>query len=416
MRPGSEYPEAQNRPMASSFLSDPDLVRGLQRRDREALACVYREYHAAVYNLCARILNDREEAKDVTQDVFLTALDRPPADVADVRLRPWLFRVATNACLNRIRGRRRSEPMEAEAFAAGGDPYEQAHLATLVGTSLAALNERYRAALVLKDLHGLDTRELAEVLEVSRPAADVLVHRARAAFRRAFAATAGGDAVAPANLAQALPVLPVPAVLQTLPAAAPPGPAMPAALDPSAATTAAVAPAGPAIAAAGSGAAAGVPSGGLLAHLGASLGAKAAVVAAGAALLAGGGTAAGKLSGDDRRVPAGKAATPSVSHHGDAGGQHEGSWIGERHRLRHGLAGHLAGHEETHAARHEPDPHAASRAHDSAGGAPDQSSDHVDTVTPDATVHEPEPSTGTTDTNGSHEGEKDGDHAASRGL
>jgi DNA-directed RNA polymerase specialized sigma24 family protein len=56
--------------MASSFLSDPDLVRGLQRRDREALACVYREYHAAVYNLCARILNDREEAKDVTQDVF----------------------------------------------------------------------------------------------------------------------------------------------------------------------------------------------------------------------------------------------------------------------------------------------------------------------------------------------------------
>ena len=79
------------------------------------------------------------------------------------------------------------------------------------------MNERYRAALVLKDLHGLGGRELAEVLEVSRPAADVLVHRARASFRRVFTGLAGEDATAPANLAVALPVLAVPAALQTLP-------------------------------------------------------------------------------------------------------------------------------------------------------------------------------------------------------
>ncbi len=162
----------------------------------------------------------------MTQDVFLKAFSKPPAATEDVRLRAWLYRVATNACFNLVRARRESEPLVAEALTAAGDPYEQARTAALIETSLSGLNERYRAALVLKDLHGLDGRELAEVLEVSRPAADVLVHRARASFRRVFAGLAGGDAVAPANLALALPMLPVPAALQALPLPAlhPPAP------------------------------------------------------------------------------------------------------------------------------------------------------------------------------------------------
>ncbi len=187
--------------------TDLELVRGLHARDRQAFACVYGDYHAAVYNLCARILGDREEAKDVTQDVFLKAFDRPPAASADVRLRPWLFRVATNACFNLVRGRRTGGPLEVEALPAVGDPYEQARSAELIEGSLAAMNERYRAALVLKDLHGVGSSELAEVLAISRPAADVLVHRARASFRRAFAALAGDGAAAPANLALVLPRL-----------------------------------------------------------------------------------------------------------------------------------------------------------------------------------------------------------------
>ena len=197
--------------------TDLELVRGLHARDPKALARVYGDYHAGIYNLCARILGDREEAQDVTQDVFVKAFSKPPAAVEDVRLRPWLFRVATNACFNLIRGRRTGDPVAAEALAASGDPYEQARTAALIETSLAGMNERYRAALVLKDLHGLEGRELAEVLEVSRPAADVLVHRARASFRRVFTRLAGDDAVVPANLALALPLLPVPAALAALP-------------------------------------------------------------------------------------------------------------------------------------------------------------------------------------------------------
>jgi RNA polymerase sigma-70 factor (ECF subfamily) len=216
-RTGSEYAGERNHLMSRPSPTELELVRGLHARDPKTLARVYGDYHAAIYNLCARILGDREEAKDVTQDVFVKAFSKPPEAAEDVRLRPWLFRVATNACFNLIRARRTGDPVVTEEFAAPGDPYEQAQTAALIETCLAGMNERYRAALVLKDLHGLQGAELADVLEVSRPAADVLVHRARASFRRVFAGLAGGDVVAPTNLALALPMLPVPAALQALP-------------------------------------------------------------------------------------------------------------------------------------------------------------------------------------------------------
>ena len=339
--------------MSSLSPTDLDLVRGLHARDPKALARVYGDYHAAVYNLCARILGDREEAKDVTQDVFLKAFGRPPAASGDVRLRPWLFRVATNACFNLIRARRGGGPIEVEALAAGVDRYEQARTAALIESTLAGMNERYRAALVLKDLHGLDGRELAEVLQVSRPTADVLVHRARAAFRRVFAGLAGDDAVAPANLAVALPALAVPAALQALPLPAASHAPLPAGAAPGPAPGG-TAGLGPLAAASGAGTAAASgagPAAGLLAKIGAAVGTKAAVIAAGAAVVAGGGVAAVKLAGNEQAArPGATGGSPGfVADHASGshpGAAHSGSdaW---RHHRRLAAAHAAAHHAET---------------------------------------------------------------------
>ena len=87
----------------------------------------------------------------------------------------------------------------------------------LVEQSLGEMNERYRTALVLKDLQGLPPEEIAEVMEVSRANADVLVHRARASFKTVFAKLAGSDATAPAALGLVLLPLSVPAALQAMP-------------------------------------------------------------------------------------------------------------------------------------------------------------------------------------------------------
>jgi RNA polymerase sigma-70 factor (ECF subfamily) len=373
--------------------TDLELVRGLHARDRKALARVYGDHHAAIYNLCARILGDREEAKDVTQEVFLKALERPPKPTEDVRLRPWLFRVATNTCLNLVRARRPGAGGDPDMMEAARDPYEQARSAALIEGSLAAINERYRAALVLKDLHGLDGRELADVLEVSRPAADVLVHRARASFRRAFTRLAGEDAVAPANLAVALPTLAVPAALQALPLG-----------------LAQLASASGAGTAAASGAA---PAAGLLTKLAAALTSKAVVVAAGAALVAGGGVAVVELAGERAApAPAARSPLPSKARDADAAldvptardawtahlravhertgdhhSGHESGHHGARHDAGHG-AGHGAGHHASHgAADHAGSSETSSTQHDggSAGSSTPGGTDHGTTATSSST-------------------------------
>jgi RNA polymerase sigma factor (sigma-70 family) len=386
--------------------NDLELVRGLHARDPKVLARVYGDYHAAVYNLCARILGDREEAKDVTQDVFLKAFSKPPAATEDVRLRPWLFRVATNACFNLIRGRRSGGPIEADALAAGGDPFEQARTAALIESSLAGMNERYRAALVLKDLHGLEGSELAEVLEVSRPAADVLVHRARAAFRRVFAGLAGEDAIVPANLALALPLLPVPVALQALPL---PGPAQappPAGAQPGAAPGAPGA-FGPLTAATATAASGAGPAAGLLTKIGAALSTKAAVVAAGAAVVAGGGAAAVKLAGDEQTVPPASAGSrPAAVHDGAAGGHSASEWDDDWHEHRHHVAARLTAHHAAESARHAAGVHDG-KAEEGTEAHQTGDEDHTSTTTRDSVTHDsttPASSDTTSAATGDHDG------------
>jgi RNA polymerase sigma-70 factor, ECF subfamily len=372
--------------------TDLELVRGLHARDRKVLARVYGDYQAAVYNLCARILDDREEAKDVTQEVFLKAFASPPAAAGDVRLRPWLFRVATNTCLNLIRSRRSDSLAEPDLMASRTDPFEQARSAALIEGALGAVNERYRAALVLRDLHGVGAKELADVLEISRPAADVLVHRARAAFRRAFAGLAGEDAVAPANLAIALPMLAVPVALQALPLPAGPLASPPSLLPPAAAG-------------AGSSAASGAgPAVGVLGKITAGLGLKAAAIAAGAVIVAGGGVAVVDLAGRTT-APASTPAAAAVTGAGPGSGQLIGAGCPGDLPVHHTLAeDHTGAHDVGH---HHGGDHAAG--HDMSSGDHAGDGSHTTSGSHDSTdSHSASGSTTTEMHTGSMSGSDDG--------
>jgi RNA polymerase sigma-70 factor (ECF subfamily) len=265
---------------------DQTLLDGLHAGQRDALERLYAEYSAPIYNLCARVVCDREEAKDLTQDVFITAFDqlRDP-DAEPVRkLRPWLYRVATNACFNHLRSRKRLDgggDALLDHAASAVDEYERAETVALVEASLGQLNERYRTVLVLKDLQGLEPAEIAAVMEVSRPTADVLVHRARASFKAVFARLAG-DVPAPAALGVVLLPLGLPAALQAMP----PFPASFA--PPSHAPVPAQAPIGHAVPMPDLSSAAGHGAAGLLAKIGAALTTKVGITAAAATVVIGG--------------------------------------------------------------------------------------------------------------------------------
>ncbi len=349
--------------MPSPPATAPDLVRGLRAGRRDAFERLYGEYHAPIYNLCARVLGDREEAKDVTQEVFIKAFDQlPQADEESFGLRAWLYRVATNACFNHLRSRRKLDgggDAGLEQAASGVDEFERARTVALVEQSLGEMNERYRTALVLKDLQGLPPEEIAEVMEVSRPNADVLVHRARASFKTVFAKLAGADAAAPAALGLVLMPLSVPAALLAMPP-------LPAGLAPVHALPS------PDIASA-----AGPAGAGLLAKIGAAVTTKAAITAAAAAVVIGGGAVAVKEGGRSDRGPAAAAAAAATVAPIGASARPASPYTAmhDRHQAGHGTPrGEHGG-----AARH-----AGSAGHDSGGGHDAATHDSTTTSTHDA--------------------------------
>jgi RNA polymerase sigma factor (sigma-70 family) len=265
--------------------SDAQLIEDLRAGRSDAFERLYADYHAPIYNLCARLVGDREEAKDLTQDAFIAAFSSPPPADARLKLRPWLYRVATNACLNHLRSRKGlggGDPALIDELPSQVDGFAQAETVALVEATLGHLNDRYRTALVLKDLQGLPPAEIAAVMEVSRPAADVLVHRARGAFKVAFAKLAGG-APAPASLALVLVPLSVPAALRMMPPVPHAVPAAHAPVTPG--------PAHPGLHLPHISSAAGPGGAGLLTKIGAALTTKVGITAAVAVLAVGGAAA-----------------------------------------------------------------------------------------------------------------------------
>ncbi len=214
---------------------DERLVDGLRRRSPEALACLHEEYAAGIYSLALRVVRHAPDAEDITQDVLLRAFERLPQD-GEVLLRPWLYRLTLNRCYDHLRwtARRPLAPPDREVTSPH-DPFEQSELQRLLEESLGDLTRRQRAALLLKDVHGLSLVEVAACLDLTPGSVEVLLARARRAFRASFkvhCAAVGRPLPRSAVGLVALPLLPLPPGLATsmpLPVAAltAPGVALP---------------------------------------------------------------------------------------------------------------------------------------------------------------------------------------------
>lgn len=145
------------------------------------------EMQSAVFNGARRWLPTRQDAEDVSQEVFVRAyraLQNYPADqIADMRLRPWLFTITLNLCRNhaRGRGRRPAQTPLGEVDRAGSESTEGAALEQVAADEwrvrLARLLPRQRDAIVLRHVVGLKYDEISEVL--TRPVGTVKsdVHR-----------------------------------------------------------------------------------------------------------------------------------------------------------------------------------------------------------------------------------------------
>jgi RNA polymerase sigma-70 factor, ECF subfamily len=314
------------------------LVSALRAGDSDAFEHLYELYRAQIYNLTLRIVQSPEDACDITQEVFIKAFRKlPDSPVTDQHLTPWLYRVAVNASYDHLRTRRIHHDIDdlgADSRAVQVDSFEQADMGRRVEQTLAALSERHRTVLVLKDIHGLRHDEIAEILGISRNAAETLLFRAREAFRVKYLELTEGQpdshnvekwSAAGIGLGLFLHQVPLPAALQGgLPFGAAVGGAGAAASGAgtgAAAGTSSGAAAGAAAGGAG-GASTGISlaAGGLLAKVGGVATAKIAAVVIAATLATGGGVAAyetGALPGAHHRLP--PNAAPAAQAHARSG-------------------------------------------------------------------------------------------------
>jgi RNA polymerase sigma factor (sigma-70 family) len=158
--------------------TDAQLALASAAGDRNAFAEIYDRYADRLHNFCVGMLRDRDGAADCVQDTFCIAATRLPQLRQPDRLRPWLYAIARNEALRRIRERRREtaadELPEAASHEPGPDTLAgRTELAGLIAEAAGGLSDRDQAILELAYHRGLDGPELAEALGVSQTTADL---------------------------------------------------------------------------------------------------------------------------------------------------------------------------------------------------------------------------------------------------
>src|SRR5688500_12829687 len=164
---------------------DQELVGRAAAGDLDAFAELVCAYEHRVASVLYRLLDDRRDVEEATQDVFVQAWRNLPQFRGESQLFTWLYRIAVNEALMRRRRKRPDVQELDERLPASPDP--EPGLQDLLVRELAALPFEYRAAVVLRDVEGLTNAEVAEALGVSVAAAKSRIHRGRMQIRDALA-------------------------------------------------------------------------------------------------------------------------------------------------------------------------------------------------------------------------------------
>jgi RNA polymerase sigma factor (sigma-70 family) len=164
-------------------MGDSELVTSIVAGDPEGLAAAYDKYAADLYSYCRSLLREPDDAADAVQDTFVIAASKLAGLRDPGRLRAWLFAVARNECLHRLKARRQATPLQDAQELPDDSPdvgagAERAETVALVRAAIGGLNDSERD-VVTQFWHGLEVAEVAAVLGVSRNHAYALFSRAR---------------------------------------------------------------------------------------------------------------------------------------------------------------------------------------------------------------------------------------------
>jgi RNA polymerase sigma-70 factor, ECF subfamily len=167
---------------------DAALMLEVARGDRKAFATLFDRHQAGVVRFCWRFVGTQAQAEELAQDIFIKLFRSAKSYQPSAKFKTFLYRVATNHCLNAMRGpaaklevtvdttERALEP--AGSATTPGESLEGKELEAVVGKALSAMSERERAAFCMCRFEGLAYKEIAVALSATEAAVKSLIHRA----------------------------------------------------------------------------------------------------------------------------------------------------------------------------------------------------------------------------------------------
>lgn len=168
------------------LLSDLRLARQASDGDRRAFEAIYKRYHQEIYRFCLSIMGRPEDAQEALQNTMVKALRALPGGRREIKLKPWLYRVAHNESIDLLRRRREGVELDSAQVSAGAEIAETVAQRERLGCLLADLDElpeRQRSALLMRELGGLDYEQIGATLESSPAVARQAVYEARLGLR-----------------------------------------------------------------------------------------------------------------------------------------------------------------------------------------------------------------------------------------
>jgi len=168
---------------------DTQLVKASRHRDQHAFAFLVQRHQRRVFTMSLRMLQDDNDASEITQEAFLAAWQGLPSFRGEASFATWLYRIAYQCCVRQLERRKRERArhsvMQAEQVPEGMNKEKQAEDSrelrdrqAMVREQMEHLSTRYRMVLILRHLQGMSYEEMAEVLAM--PVGTIKTHLFRA--------------------------------------------------------------------------------------------------------------------------------------------------------------------------------------------------------------------------------------------
>ncbi|MCM3217497.1 RNA polymerase sigma factor SigW [Niallia taxi] len=174
-------------------------IKQVIKGDQNAFGDIIDIYKDKVFQICYRMLGNRHEAEDISQEAFLRAYVNINRFNMDLKFSTWLYRIATNLCIDRIRKKKPDYYLDAEVPGTDGlnmysqissdtrlpeEDVESLELQALIQREISKLPEKYRSVIVLKYIEELSLNEISEILELPLGTVKTRIHRGREALRK----------------------------------------------------------------------------------------------------------------------------------------------------------------------------------------------------------------------------------------